>query len=187
MRRIVLIFGLIAGALLSAMMIVSFAFMDEIGFDRAQVVGYTTMVLAFLMVFFGIRAYRDTVAGGSVRFGRAFVVGILIVLVASACYVATWEVMYYGGMTSDFMERYTAHALERARAAGETEAQLAARAAEMRRFEEMYRNPLVNVAFTFLEVFPVGVVMTLVSAGILARIRRPTPAARGLGGASPAL
>ena len=170
MRRIVLTFGLIGGAIVALMMVASFTFMDRIGFDRSQVVGYTTMVLAFLMVFFGIRSYRDNIAGGSIRFGKAFGVGMLITLVISACYVATWEVIYYGGMAEDFTEKYSAYALEKERAAGATEAQLAERSAEMARFWEMYRNPFVNVGLTFLEIFPVGVVMTLVSAAI---VRRP--------------
>ena len=52
--------------------------MDAIGFDRGEIIGYTSMVLAFLLIFFGVRSYRDNVAGGTVRFGRAFAVGALI-------------------------------------------------------------------------------------------------------------
>jgi hypothetical protein len=172
MRRIVLTFGLIAGGLLSLMMLVTMSFMDRIGFDRGEVIGYTTMVLAFLFVFFGVRAYRDNVAGGSIGFGRAFTVGLLITFVASACYVATWELVYYRFMP-DFGEKYGAHVLERARADGATPAELDAKRREMARFQELYRNPLVNVAYTFLEPLPVGLVMTLVSAGIVRRRRRP--------------
>lgn len=86
MQKIVLTFGLIAGAILSAMMLLTLPFMDKIGFDKGEVIGYTTMLLAFLMVYFGVRSYRDNVAGGSVAFGRAFLVGLSITLVASVCY-----------------------------------------------------------------------------------------------------
>jgi hypothetical protein len=172
MRRIVLTFGLLAGVLLSLMMLVTMSFMDRIGFDRGEVIGYTTMVAAFLFVFFGIRSYRDNVAGGSVGFGRAVGVGMLITFVASACYVATWEVVYYRFMP-DFADKYAAHAIEKARAAGATRAELDAEAREMAEFQQAYRNPLVNIAYTFLEPLPVGLVMTLVSAGILRRRRRP--------------
>jgi hypothetical protein len=88
MRRIVLTFGLIAGAILSAMMLLTLPFHDRIGFDRALVVGYTTMVLAFLMVFFGVKSYRDNVADGSVTFGRAFKVGLLITAIGTVCWMA---------------------------------------------------------------------------------------------------
>jgi hypothetical protein len=170
MRKIVLTFGLIAGAVLSAMMVLAMAYQDAIGFDRGVVVGYTSMVLAFLMVFFGVKSYRDHVAGGHVTFGRAFTVGLLITLVATACYVVSWQVIYYGFMP-DFLDKYTAYALEQARAAGATDAELSVKAKEMADFGEMYKNPLVNIAFTAIEPLPVGLVFTLVSAGVLGRKR----------------
>ena len=67
MKRIVLTFGLIAGAILSVMMVVSMRFIDQIGFDKGEIIGYTTMVLAFLMVYFGVRSYRDDVRRGRKR------------------------------------------------------------------------------------------------------------------------
>ena len=94
MKKIVLIYGLIAGAILAGTFLVSLQFHDAIGFDRGMIVGYTSMVLASLLIFFGVRSYRDNVAGGSVSFGRAAKVGALIALLGSACYVGTWEVIY---------------------------------------------------------------------------------------------
>jgi hypothetical protein len=170
MKRVVLVFGLLAGAVLSVMMVVNIAFIDRIGFDTAEIIGYTTMVLAFLMVFFGIRSYRDNIYGGTISFGKAFAIGLLITLVASACYVTTWEVIYYW-FAPDFVEKYGAYMLRQAREAGATEQELAAKAAEMARFREMYKNPLINAAITFVEVFPIGAVVTLISAAILRRDR----------------
>jgi hypothetical protein len=172
MKKTVWTFGLIAGAILSGMMLVTLPFMDRIGFDRGQVIGYTTMVAAFLLIFFGIRSYRDNQGGRTVSFGRALLVGVLINLVASACYVATWQLIYYR-IAPDFGDKYIAHIIEKERAQGATEQELASKRAEMQKFQEMYRNPLINIAVTFLEPFPVGLVMSLVSAGILRRRRRP--------------
>ena len=109
MRKIVLTYGLIAGAILSAMMLLILPFQDQIGFENGAIIGYTTMVLAFLMVFFGVRSYRDNVAGGRVTFGRAFIVGLMITAVASVCYVATWQLVYYK-LAPDFVEKYVAYA-----------------------------------------------------------------------------
>ena len=96
MKRTVLTFGLIAGAILSVLMLLSIVvFKDAIGYDRGEIIGYTSMVVAFLLIYFGVRTYRDNVAGGTVSFGRAFAVGGSIAVVASACYVATWEVIYF--------------------------------------------------------------------------------------------
>ena len=173
MQKIVLTFGLIGAAILAVMMAGAFAFHDQIGFDRGVYVGYTSMVLAFLMVYFGVQSYRDNVAGGSVTFGRAFWVGLLISLVIMACYVAIWEVVFYNFMP-DYLDKYTAYALEQARQSGASAEAIAAQAEEMRKFGEMYKNnPLINIAFTLLEPLPVGLVFTLLTAGIASRKRSP--------------
>ena len=171
MRKIVLTFGLIAGAILSAMMLITLPFHDEIGFDNSAIVGYTTMVLAFLMVFAGVKSYRDNVAGGSVTFGRAFMVGLMITAVATVCYVATWELVYHK-FAPDYLDKYAAYSIEKASKSGATDAQIAAKTKEMAEFKEMYKNPLINIAFTFLEPLPVGLLFTLVAAGVLSRKRR---------------
>jgi hypothetical protein len=171
MKRTVLKFGLISGAALSAMMLVSMSFHDQLGFDLGMVVGYTTMVLAFLLVFAGVRSYRDDVAGGTVGFGRAFVVGGLIALVASLCYVATWEVYYYT-TKPDFIGKYQEHELAKARAAGESEESIAKQKAEMEKFALMYEKLPYNAAMTLAEPLPVALIMSLVAAGVLSRRRR---------------
>jgi len=171
MRKIVLTYGLIAGAILSLMMLGTAPFQEQIGFDKGAVIGYTTMVLAFLMIFFGVRSYRDNVAGGSVGFGRALGVGLLITAVASACYVATWQLVYYR-LAPDFLDKYAAYAIENAKKSGATDAAIVAKTKEMAEFSEMYKNPLFNVAITFLEPLPVGVVFSLVTAVVFGRRRQ---------------
>lgn len=171
MRKIVLTFGLIAGAIMSAMLVITLPFHDKGGFEWGPILGYTSMVAAFLMVYFGVRSYRDNVAGGTITFGRAFGVGLLITVVASACYVATWEIIYFKFGT-DFTAKYSAHQIDKARAAGATEAELAARTREMAEWSARYDNPVINSAITFLEPLPVGLVLTLVTAGVLSRKRR---------------
>jgi hypothetical protein len=176
-KKTVLTFGLISGAILSAMMLATLPFLDRIGFDRGEIIGYTSMVLAFLLIFFGVRSYRDNVAGGRVGFGRAFVVGALIAAVASCCYVITWEVIYFKA-APDFMAKYQSHVLEKARQAGESEQAIAEKRAMMERFGELYRNPAINAAITFLEPLPVALIVSLVSAGVLSRRRSPGPGER---------
>ena len=174
MRKIVLTFGLLAGGILAATLLISLPFHDAIGFDRAMVLGYTYMVLAFLLIFFGVRSYRDNVAGGRLGFGRALAVGALIGVVASSCYVLTWEVFYFG-TKSDYIEKYQAHLIEKARQAGESPEAIAARQAEMAKLAQMYRNPLINSAITFLEPLPVALVVALVTAGVLTRRKKAEP------------
>jgi hypothetical protein len=172
MKNTVLKYGLISGALISAMMMLTIPLHDRIGFESGGLLlGYATMVLAFLLIYFGVRSYRETVGGGTVRFGRALAVGLLIAAVSSACYVATWEVMYFKFMP-DFMEKYAAHEVEKVRASGASEGQIASRKAEMEKFVVMYKNPLYNAALTFMEPLPVGLIISLISAGALSRRRK---------------
>lgn len=176
MRKIVLTFGLIAGAILSGMMLITIPFHDQIGFDKGLIIGYTTMVLAFLMIFAGVKSYRDNVSGGRVSFGRALVVGLLITAVASVCYVATWQYVYRR-FAPDYLEKYAEYTLAKERESGASDAQIAAKAKEMREFSESYKNPLVNIAYTLLEPLPVGILVTLVTAGVLSRKPRAMAAA----------
>jgi hypothetical protein len=171
MKKTVLTFGLIAGAILSAMMVVTLPFHDAIGWDRAELVGYTTMVLAFLLIFFGVRSYRDNVGGGTVRFGRGFAVGALIGVVASVCYVATWEVIS-STLAPDYLSKYQAHMLDKARASGESDQAIAKKKVEMEQFATLYKNPAINAGMTFLEPFPVALVIALVSAGVWSQRRK---------------
>ena len=171
MKRIVWTFGLISGGILSVMMLATMPFHDAIGYDRGLIIGYTTMVAAFLLIYFGVRSYRDNVAGGTVSFGRALAVGSLIALIASSCYVATWEVLYFNFMP-DFLEKYQAHALEKARSSGASQAEIDKQIAGMQTLARMYKNPAINAAMTFVEPLPVGLGFALVSAGLLRRKRR---------------
>jgi hypothetical protein len=166
MKKTVLTFGLISGAMLAAMMLITIPFEDKIGWEKGEILGYTGIVLSALLVFFGVRSYRESVGGGRLTFVRGFKVGILIALISSVCYVATWEVVYYN-LVPDFMDKYGAHLVERARASGASQAKVEETEQQAKQFKQMYSNPLVNVAMTFAEVFPIGLVVTLISAGLL--------------------
>jgi hypothetical protein len=167
MKRTVLVFGLLSGALSAAMMLATVPFMDRIGFDYGQVFGYTAIVLSFLLVFFGIRSYREA-NGGALTFGRGFAVGILITLISCAFYVATWQLIYFK-LAPGFFEKYSAYAVDRAKAEGATAEEVAARVQQMAQFKEVYDNPLMNAAITLIEPLPVGLAVTLISAGVLRR------------------
>jgi hypothetical protein len=171
MKRIVLTFGLISGAILAAMMFATMPFHDKIGPDRGLIIGYTTMVLAFLLVFFGIRSYRETIGNGQISFLRALSVGLLIMAIASICYVIAWEIIYHTYLT-DYVDKYTASAVEKVRASGKPPQEIEQEIASMRNMMTLYKNNIFfNLAITFLEPLPVGVAMTLISALILRKRR----------------
>ncbi len=172
MKRTVLIFGLISGAVSAVLMLSTQPFMDRIGFDKGLIIGYTSIVLSFLMVFFGIRSYRENIGGGEITFGRALSVGILITLISTLCYVATWEVIYFG-FNFDFCGKYSTYMVDKAINSGASQQAIEVIRQQMKDMKTMLDNPLLNAAMTFIEPFPVGLVITLISAAILRKKRTP--------------
>jgi uncharacterized protein DUF4199 len=171
MKRIVLVFGLISGALMALFMFATMPFIDKIGLDKGYIVGYTGMVLAFMLIFFGIRSYRENVGGGTITFGRAFAVGILIAFISSICYVIAWQILFHTLMP-DFFEKFAAHVIEKARASGASPEIIQAKIKEMEQVKQIPNKPFLHVAYTFLEPFPVGLIMTLISAVILRKKKK---------------
>ncbi|MBL7798836.1 MAG: DUF4199 domain-containing protein [Saprospiraceae bacterium] len=170
MKNLILKYGLISGAVGAVMMFCMALYLgnDPGRFSHGEVFGYTGIVLSMLFVFFGVRAYRDQVASGVISFGKAFQVGLMITLISCAIYVATWFVVSNTLMT-DFMDKYSEFMIQQLQAGGASAEKIAEKTAEMEQFKEMYKNPLVKIAFTFLEPFPVGLAVTLLSAAILRR------------------
>jgi uncharacterized protein DUF4199 len=168
MKKVVLTFGLLSGAVAAAMMFLTLPFAERIGFDRMLVVGYTTIVISMLFVYFGIRSYRDNVLGGTISFGRGFQAGLLITLISCMCYVAGWLVMNYTVM-ADFGDKYAAYLVEDKRASGASQAEIDEVAKQGEDMKRMLANPLINAAVTFTEPFPVGLLVTLISAAVLKR------------------
>lgn len=176
MKKIVLTFGLISGAISAGLMMGIMRFIDQIGFDRGVIVGYTAILLSFLLVFFGIRSYRENVGDGYISFGRAFQVGILIALISSLIYIVAWEIVFQNWLY-DFPEKYTNYLIEQARASGASAEEIARQREEWNSTWALYRgNILIRAAYTFLEPFPVGLLITLISAVILRRRRKEQPA-----------
>ena len=168
MKKTVLTFGLISGLIMSVLMGCSLLVADKIGSSHSLVLGYTIMVASFLLIYFGIRSYRDNTLAGQISFGRAFACGILIALISSVCYVVMWEVLYFNFMPH-FMDGYFAAQIHKVQTAGLDPATTAAQVAAIRHSQQLYQNPLVNIGYTFMEPLPVGLLITLISAALLRR------------------
>jgi hypothetical protein len=173
MKKNVLTFGLISGLIMSVLMGGSLLLADKIGSGHnSLVLGYTIMVASFLLIYFGIRNYRDNSLAGQISFGRAFACGILITLISSVCYVLMWEFLYFNFMPH-FMDSYFAAQIHKLQSSGLDPATIAARVAAIQHSQQLYQNPLVNMAYTLMEPLPVGLLITLISAALLRR-RAPT-------------
>jgi hypothetical protein len=177
MKKTVLTFGLIAGLIISVLMDGSLLLANKIGSGHnSMLLGYTMMVASFLLIYFGVRSYRDNNLAGQISFGRAFACGILIALITTVCYVATWEVIYFNFMPH-FMDSYFAAQIHKIQSSGLDPATTAAQVAAIQRSQQLYQNPFVNMAYTFMEPLPVGLLITLISAAVLRRKAPQEPTA----------
>lgn len=169
MKRNVLIFGLILGAILAGNMVYMAGMVyHNQDFKSNDVVGYAAMIVIFSLIFFGVRNYRNRELQGMISLGKAFKAGALMALIGSTVYVVTW-LFYYYLFIPDFIDKYTTCVLNEANRNGVTAAELTAKTEELKRFKEMYKNPFFVILITFAEVLPVGLVVAFISALILKR------------------
>jgi len=163
--RYALVYGGIAGAIAITVLVAGFA-LDLPNHTTSLWFGYLVMLVALSLIFVGVKRYRDVECGGVIRFGRAFGLGLGIAAVAGLVYVLGWEI-YLAASGWDFMRDYAGSMIEGMRAKGAPAAAIDAKLAEMRGMAEMYKNPLFRVPMTFVEIFPVGLLVALVSAALL--------------------
>lgn len=169
MKKIILVYGTIAGIILGGMLFVTAPLFDNgtLNYNNGMYVGYATMVVSLSLVFFGVKSYRDNQQKGVITFGRAFKVGILITLLASVFYALSWEVAYHT-VSKDFTEKINGYYEEELKKEITDEAKLQEQLESSRKTMELYdRNPIVRFGFTLIEVLPVGLVITLLSAALL--------------------
>jgi F0F1-type ATP synthase assembly protein I len=157
--------------MISVLMGGSLLIANRIGSGHSMVLGYTMMVASFLLVYFGIRSYRDNTLDGQISFARGFACGILITLITTVCYVAMWEIVYFN-FIPHFMDSYFAAQIQKVQSSGLDPATTARQIAAIQQSQQSYQNPLINLAYTFIEPLPVGLLITLISAAILRRRTR---------------
>lgn len=171
MKKIVIVSGLIAGLILAIVMFTSLYLFDD-HFSYGMLIGYSSMLLAFSLIFVAVKTWRDKYNNGIISFGKAFKIGLFISLIASSMYVLAWTIEYYF-FIPDFMDQYTAHIINKAKADGASAAEILKQTTDMARFKEMYKNPVMMALLTYTEVLPVGLLISLICAFILRRKTRP--------------
>jgi hypothetical protein len=163
MTKTILIYGAIAGFFTIGVMTGAMAVTGKHG---SVALGFLTMFVAFSLIFVAVKRRRDVVCGGVIKFIPAFLMGLGIAVVASIAYVIGWEA-YLVATDNRFMADYAAAHIEAKRAAGVTGAALAAEVAKMETMKAQYDNPLFRLPITFTEIFPVGLLVALVTAALL--------------------
>ncbi len=169
MKKTVLVYGAISGIIVSLFLLSSVGYCYATGnFEGNMWVGYASMILSFSLTFVGIKNFRDKKNEGIISFGKAFKIGLYITLIASSFYVISWLIDYYL-FIPDFMEKFGNQTLESAKSSGDSAAEISNKAAEIDRYKEMYKNPLWVILLTYMEILPVGLLVSLISALILKR------------------
>lgn len=163
-----LIYGAVAGAITigTAILSLSVSGGESTHLASLEWLGYLTMILALSAIFVGVKRFRDNEQGGVITFGRAFAVGLGIAATAGVVYVAVWEINL-AATDHAFIVEYTASMLAAKESAGASADELAAFALEMEEMRVWYANPLFRIPMTFAEIFPVGLVISLIAAGVL--------------------
>jgi len=169
MKKTIIYCGLIAGAIVASWMVLAMSgcFYDP-EFEGSMLMGYTSMLVAFSMIFVGVKNARDKYNDGMISFGKAFKIGLMIALIGSTIYVVVWMIDYYFFMP-DFFERYSAKMLARMKASGASQAELQKQIIDSQNSGKLYRKPIFCALFTYMEILPVGIIVALVCALILKR------------------
>jgi hypothetical protein len=180
MKRNILVFGSIAGILICVFTIILTTLVEAHSTPGlGEILGYAAMILALSLTYVGVRNYRDKYNNGVISFGQAFSVAIAIALIASTFYVISWLVEFYVFMP-DFMDKYAAMMATRARASHLDPVALQKKLAEIESMRSGYKNPVVVILYTYLEILPVGIIISLLTAILLKRKRRPAAVAPAL-------
>jgi small-conductance mechanosensitive channel len=166
MKKAVLNYGLISGAISAVLMVCVALLADKGNFEASMWIGYSCMVLAFLVIYPGMASYRDGAGGGTISYWRALSIGLLITAISCTCYVIAWIFVYHT-MFPDFLEKYAAHVLEAMKKRGSSAAEMNKALEEMKHYREMYQNPVTMFLITFIEPLPVGILISLIAAFVV--------------------
>jgi hypothetical protein len=173
MKRNILVFGSISGIIVGTLMALSLFWANQ-GHDikYGMLLGYGSMIIALSLIYVGVRNFRDKYNEGVISFAKALKLAMGITLIASTIYVAVWMVEFYA-FIPDFMDKYTASHMQQVKASGLSPAALQKQLTDMERMRDSYdHNPLVVIFYTYLEIVPVGLIISLLTALLLKRKHR---------------
>ena len=172
MRRTIFICGLIGGLISVGWFVVGEQLLStHMSMDARLYLGYATMILGFSVIFVAVKNSRDN-NGGIITFGKALSIGLLITLIASTVYVVVWMIDFKW-FIPDYFDKYESQILAEMKAHGATGTELKAKATEIDNAAEMYKNPVFNALFTYMEIVPVGLIIS-VMAGLILKKRPVT-------------
>jgi hypothetical protein len=168
MKKIIITYGIIAGLITGGLMLATMPLFvnGTVDMKNGLWIGYTGMVIALSLVFFGVKSFRDHHAGGKITFGKGFLIGLGITLIASLFYVIAWEITF-ARSGEWFMQQWRDGEMDKLKTSGNTETELQVAKKKWDEFGLLYQNPLIRFGMTLMEIFPVGMLISLISAALL--------------------
>ncbi len=164
MTKLVLIFGIIAGLICGSMFFILHPEDGQMDFSRGVIYGYLTMAIALSTIFFAVKQYRDKYNDGVINFGKSFMIGLYITLIAGVVYAVCWEV-YYTNYASDFGDQYVTYLESELATQDLTAEAMETKLSETRAMMDSYSNSRpMRMGMTLIEIVPVGLVISLISA-----------------------
>lgn len=168
MKRLIWIYGVLAGLICIGWAIGFMAVGNQNHFENGMYYGYASMIIAFSMIFVAVKKYRDEFNNGVISFGKAFTIGLQITLIASTVYVVVW-LIYYFTINNDFLDKYLEFAVNKMKAENTSQEEITKFYTEFNQMKEYYKNPFFNALITYTEILPVGLIISLICAGIFKR------------------
>ena len=170
MNKIVLKYGMYGVAVMFIISVSAFfIFKNNHNWEVQEIIGYTTIVLSLLFVYFGIRRWRDKYNAGQLSFAKGLGIGTLISLFPSVGFgLLSW---IEGVIDPEWQDKYYAHHIEKIKKTTPP-AELQATLKEIADQREMFSSPFAQFFFMFLTVFVIGFIITIISALILKRSNR---------------
>lgn len=166
MKKIVLVFGLIAGLIVTTMMVIgTLMCKNNPNFEASMVIGYTGMLVAFAFIFVAVKNYRDKHNMGALTFWEGFKIGLFITLIASTMYVVSWLIEEHF-IFPDFINVYAEKTIQKLKDSGADMAVIKEQTKEMEQMKEMYKNPLLKMLMTYMEILPIGLLVSLIAAAV---------------------
>lgn len=171
MGKVIITFGLIAGLIVGSMFFITNPIQEDGSFNGGMIVGFTTMIIALSTIFFAVKVYRDKYQSGVIKFGKAFLIGIGVTAIATIMYSAAWEA--YLSTTKlgpmGFINAYNEQMVQSLKDNNASAEELQKVIDDGVWMAEVYKAPVKRFFLTMIEIFPVGVLISLISALILKR------------------
>lgn len=167
MKSTITKFGLYAFLIASVLFLSGFLLGKNLDFNTQAIIGYSSMVISLVFVYFGIKHYRDKENNGRIAIGKAIAIGLFISLFAALGFMII-DYIYTTQINPNFQEEYLAHSLKEMKATLSVE-EFQKQKIELTQQMQDYGGPTALALLMFANVIVIGFIISLISALVLQR------------------